>query len=143
LPDDPGIDGSRTPGSGDGIAVKLVGAVEGARSSASVGSFVGSDEGRTGTPGGDCAPGTPGKEYISLTEGNFDTTPGYAAFSKAAKSAPASGVASTGGANDGADSGTPGVDCERFVIGATELAEGIVPRTGWDAGMLGCDTSFS
>lgn len=36
----------------------------------SVGGLVGTDEGRTGTPGGDCAPGTPGKENRLLTEGN-------------------------------------------------------------------------
>jgi len=36
----------------------------------SAGGLVGRDEGRTGTPGGDCAPGTPGKENRPLTEGN-------------------------------------------------------------------------
>jgi hypothetical protein len=48
-------------------AVKVVG-VAGSRSS---GNFVGGDEGRSGIPGGDCAPGTPGNEVISLTAGKL------------------------------------------------------------------------
>ncbi len=39
-------------------------------SDSAVGS-VGIDEGRTGTPGGDCAPGTPGNENMLLIGGNF------------------------------------------------------------------------
>jgi hypothetical protein len=113
--------GSKTPGTGDGIAATPAGAVGSVPSSVSVEGFVGTDEGKTGTPGGDCAPGTPGKENISLTVGNFAAVPGYTAFSASAKSAPPSGTATAG-----ADVRMPAVDSTAFVTGAA----GIVPRTG-------------
>lgn len=37
---------------------------------------VGNEDGRTGVPGPDCMPGTPGKENNSLAEGIKDATPG-------------------------------------------------------------------
>jgi hypothetical protein len=73
LPDEPGI-GEAT----GGVPGNAVGRV---RKSVSVTEFAGTglagiDEGRTGKPGGDCTPGTPGKENSSLMVGNFATEPG-------------------------------------------------------------------
>src|SRR5271163_5108329 len=61
----PGIEGSDTAGNCESGDVPT-----GARRSASFGVSVGTDAGSGGTPGGDCTPGTPGKENAWLTDGN-------------------------------------------------------------------------
>jgi hypothetical protein len=50
----------------------------GLRRSAFVDGAVGIAEGNAGTPGGDCTPGTPGKENKSLNDGSDVAEPGYA-----------------------------------------------------------------
>ena len=40
------------------------------------GASVGTEDGRAGIPGGDCAPGTPGNENNSLNDGNDCNAPG-------------------------------------------------------------------
>ena len=39
------------------------------------------EEGNAGTPGADCAPGTPGKENNALKDGSDVAAPGYIALS--------------------------------------------------------------
>jgi len=56
------------------------------------GGCVGTDEGRTGTPGGDCTPGTPGKENNSLADGIEEAMPGWTDLSVTANEG-ASGLA--------------------------------------------------
>src|SRR5580698_841980 len=121
--EDPGIAGVSTPGICD----------DGCASIASDG-FVGIDDGRTGTPGGDCTPGTPGSENISLADGKFVATPGYTALRLSDEFS-----ATCGRANGGSGLGTSVPDSGAFLAGAA----GIVPRTGCDAGTLGCDFATS
>ena len=83
------------------------------------------DEGRTGTPGGDCAPGTPGNENISLTDGNVEATPGYKAVSASCEPSAAWGTA-----NDGTVAGIAGAGPGKFATGRVGGAAGIVPRAG-------------
>ena len=57
------------------------------RRSASVDGGAEVEEGNAGTPGADCAPGTPGKENSSLNDGSDVAAPGYIALSGSADEA--------------------------------------------------------
>src|ERR1700727_1767139 len=136
LPDAPGTAGRAIVGSWAVLAEEPASGAGSARISASVGVFVGAEEGSTGIPGGDCAPGAPGKENISLTDGNFGAVTPYT-------DRPASTESSATGATagNGAES-APDNDSVAFVGRVTGLA-GIVLEDGCDAGTHGGVTRTS
>jgi len=109
------VDGASSFGVTGAVTADDRAGATGVDGSASGESWVGTDAGRTGTPGGDCTPGTPGNENNSLADGIEVAASGY----------------SVGGTGDG---GSVGVAVGLFATRGSAGTSGVTPLTSCEEG---------